>query len=345
MDADVLVHELHDHVLDPAILRQQWHVDAPWQSSGLLEAPTIQLGQLIYRQAMQREAQLYGLRPARRRIDGFNLAWLSNRPSSRHRGTIVMLHGISSEKSHWLRFARYLTRDYRLILLDLPAHGQTGYEEGRDYSTLAQAKRILQLMDVLHIQQAHLVGNSMGGFIAQRLALIAPLRVASLALFDAAGLQARHNSALEQSLRSEHNPFIVHSLAEFNTLMAMAAKKWPWIPSQVRLMLAKQYHERSARWFDVFTQVMLEIYPSSWVEAEISRLKMPTLVLWGELDALLDIDMLHHYSELLPHAQIVSMPNTGHMPMIERPARTAHHYSEFLKNNFSLKRLAHRTPL
>lgn len=342
MDAERLIHELHEHNLDPAVLREQWHIDAPWQSSGSLEAPTIQLGKLLYRQAMQREGQLYGLRLRRTVIDGFKVAWLTNKPHKKQRGTILLLHGLSAEKSHWLRFARYFVKDYRVVLLDLPAHGQTGYQAGRDYSTLAQANRVLSLLDHLQIEQVHIAGNSMGGFIAQRLALIAPLRVLSLGLFDAAGLPVRNNSALEQSIRTGRNPFILHSLAEFDAFMALAAYKLPWMPSQVRVMLAKQYHERRERWFDVFTQIMAEVYPDSWLQAQIQRIKIPTLVLWGEQDGLLDVDMLDHYAELMPHAQTVRMHRTGHLPMMERPAVSARHYAEFLKNSFSLKRLANR---
>ena len=83
MDAESLIHELHEHNLDPAVLRAQWHIDAPWQSSGALEVPTIQLGKLLYRQAMQREAQLYGLRLRRTLIDDFKVAWLTNKPHKR----------------------------------------------------------------------------------------------------------------------------------------------------------------------------------------------------------------------------------------------------------------------
>lgn len=345
MDAEILIHELHEHPLDPKVLREQWRVDAPWQSSGSLEQPTIQLGKLLYKQALQREGQLYGLRLRRTLIDGFKMAWLINQPHRRHRGTILLCHGLSSEKTHWLRFARYFVRDYRVVIVDFAGHGQTGYQPGRDYSTLAQAKRLVDLLDYLDIDQVHVVGNSMGGLIAQRFALIAPLRVKSLGLFDAAGLQARHNSALEQSLRIGHNPFIIHSLEEFSIFMKLAAYRLPWVPSQVRLMLAKQYHERRERWFDIFIQVMSEVYPNSWVEQQIHQVKIPTLVLWGEEDALLEIDMLDHYAELLPHAKIVRMSQTGHLPMLERPACSAKHYSEFLKNSFSIKRLAHRPPI
>ncbi|MEC7118448.1 MAG: alpha/beta hydrolase [Pseudomonadota bacterium] len=340
---EVLVEALHQRILDEDVLRKLWHMDAPWQSSGRMEAATVKLGKLLYRQAMTREAQLYGLRLRRTLIDGFRMAWLTNHSSKKQRGTLLLLHGLSAEKAHWLRFARYFVKDYRVLIVDLPAHGQTGYQAGRDYSTQAQAERILALLDYLNIDQAHVVGNSMGGFIAQRLACLAPKRVASLALFDAAGLPARSHSALETALRTERNPFLLHSLAEFDAFMGLAAYKLPWMPSQVRVMMARQYYERRERWFDIFMHMLREIYPHSWLMEQIGQIKMPTMVLWGEKDGLLDVDMLAHYEELLPHAQIVKLPNTGHLPMMERPARSARYYSEFLKNNFSLKRLAVRS--
>ncbi|MEY2864446.1 MAG: lipase [Pseudomonadota bacterium] len=328
---DPLVQQLHERPIEEQVLRQRWHLDAPWQSSGVLEPLTIVVGKLMYRQAMQHEGRLYGLKTYRTKIDGFQMYWLANAKPKKSRGTLLLLHGLSAEKAHWLRFARYFVKDYQVIIPDLPAHGQTGYQEGGDYSTARQAQRLLMLMDHLKIDRVHVVGNSMGGFIAARLACVAHQRLASLGLMDAAGLQARTNSVLEAALETGRNPFILHSLAEFDQFMSMAAVKLQWMPRQVRVMLAKQYSDRRERLFELFRQMQNEIYPDSWVENDIVRVKLPTLVLWGEQDRLLDVDMLAHFGELIPHAVTVKMAQTGHMPMMERPARTARHYRAFLK--------------
>lgn len=327
---DPLVEQLHERFIDEKALRERWHLDAAWESTGLFERVTIAVGRVLYNQAMHHESRLYGFAVHRHRIDGFNLNWYSNKASKKHRGTLLLLHGLSAEKAHWLRFARYFAKDYHVIIPDFPAHGQTGYKAGQDYGTAAQTRRLLMLLEHLNIYKVHVVGNSMGGFIAARLATVAPERVASLALFDAAGLQARTNSVLEQALETGRNPFILHSLPEFDQLMQKAAVKLPWMPAQVRVMLAKQYYDRRERWFDVFRHLQHEIYPECWLERDIQRISMPTLVLWGEKDGLLDIDMLDHFAELIPHAKTVKMPYTGHMPMMERPARTARHYKGFL---------------
>jgi abhydrolase domain-containing protein 6 len=328
---DALVQQLHERWIDEQALRERWHLDAAWEPSGRFEAWTLAAGRVLYQQAMHHESRLYGFRVYRHRIEGFNVSWYANQPGKKHRGTLLLLHGLSAEKAHWLRFARYFVSDYQVIIPDLPAHGQTGYQAGQDYGTAAQARRLLALLAHIGIDRVHVMGNSMGGFIAARLAVVAPERVASLALFDAAGLQARTNSALEHALETGRNPFILHSVAEFDQLMAKAAVRPPWMPAPVRVMLARQYYERRERWFDVFWHLQNEIYPECWLARDIQRMTLPTLVLWGEQDGLLDVDMLDHFAELIPHAQTVRMPRTGHMPMMERPGRSAAIVRAFLR--------------
>ncbi len=328
---NALVNQLFEQPIDPNELRKRWNMDAPWQSTGVLEPLNIITGKLMYRQAMYRESRFYGFKLKHHYIDGFNMHWLCNEKPKKSRGTLLLLHGLSAEKAHWIRFARYFIKDYHIIIPDLAAHGQTGYQPDANYGTHAQASRIIELLDHLQLDQVHVLGNSMGGFVCARLATSWPERIASLGLMDAAGLQARTYSSLVESIESGCNPFLLHSLAEFDHLMALAAYKQQWMPSQVRLMLAKQYSDRRERLFNVFLQVQNEIYPHDWVSQELPSINMATLVLWGELDKLLDIDMLAHFKELIPHAKTVSMPKTGHMPMMERPLASARHYREFLK--------------
>jgi abhydrolase domain-containing protein 6 len=328
-----LAKQLFEVPIAPDALRARWKVDAPWKSTGSLEALNITIGKLMYRNALHREGQLYGFKLRRHQIDGFNMHWLCNAKPKKSRGTLLLLHGLSAEKSHWIRFARYFVKDYHIIIPDLAAHGQTGYRPHADYGTHAQAQRVVELLDHLKIDKVHVCGNSMGGFIAARLAAGWPERLDSLCLMDAAGLQARTYSVLVESIESGRHPFLLHSLPEFENLMSLSAYKYQWLPPQVKLMLAKQYSDRRERLFDLFLQLQNEIYPKDWMSEEMSKLNMPTLVMWGELDKLLDLDMMHHFQELIPHAKTVTMKLTGHMPMLERPLQTARHYRKFLKHS------------
>ena len=326
-----LVKKLYQETLDPNELRERWKINEPWISTGPLESLNVTIGKLMYRKALHREAQLYGFKLKSHHIDGFNMHWLCNAKPKKSRGTLLLIHGLSAEKYHWIRFARYFVKDYHIIIPDLGGHGQTGYQPDADYSTRAQAQRLIDLLDYLKIDKVHVTGNSMGGFVGARLTADWPERISSLCLMDAAGLQSRTYSVLVESIESGRNPFLLHSLAEFEHLMALSAHRYQWLPSQVKIMLAKQYSDRRERLFNIFLQVQNEIYPRDWISEEMPKLKIPTLVLWGELDKLLDVDMLKHFKELIPHAKTVTMKLTGHMPMLERPLQTARHYRSFLK--------------
>ncbi|MGB1581444.1 MAG: alpha/beta fold hydrolase, partial [Nevskiales bacterium] len=66
------------------------------------------------------------------------------------------------------------------------------------------------------------------------------------------------------------------------------------------------------------------------LEQQLAEIKTPTLILWGRYDRLLDVSAVDVMRPLLPQAEVVIMEDTGHVPMIERPALTAQHYMAFI---------------
>jgi abhydrolase domain-containing protein 6 len=66
------------------------------------------------------------------------------------------------------------------------------------------------------------------------------------------------------------------------------------------------------------------------LEPLLGDIRQPVLVIWGEYDRVLDVSSVDVMQPLLPHANFIVMPNTGHLPMIERPTQTATYYLEFL---------------
>lgn len=321
---------LNQPIIDVKELYQQWGVSTPWRSTGRFEPLQIFAGKLLYRQTLYNESRFYGFKLHHHQIDGFQVHWLSNKKNKKSKGSILLIHGLSADKSHWVRFARYLAKDYHVIIPDLPAHGQTGYLSNADYSVERQARRMIELLDHLGINQVHVLGNSMGGFISIFMAHKWSHRIASLGLLNSAGLKPRTHSVLEAAFHGAKNPFIVNSVSEFNELLSLAASKQQWMPYSVRLMLAKQLADRRERLFKLSLQVMQEITEFNCAEKSKDAFKMSTLVIWGEEDKLLDVDMLEHFVEIIPHAHSVKLPNTGHMPMLECPKIAAKHYKRFI---------------
>jgi abhydrolase domain-containing protein 6 len=92
------------------------------------------------------------------------VVYLDNKKGTyKSKETLILLHGLGADKDTWLQFARYLTRKYRIIIPDLPGHGQSVQDFSIEYSVEAQAQCVCELLETLGIKRVHIVGNSMGG--------------------------------------------------------------------------------------------------------------------------------------------------------------------------------------
>ena len=135
----------------------------------------------------------------------------------RGQGTpLVMLMGTGSTMAEWdPALLRLLARHRRLILFDYPGIGMSGPWHGRSFDSLANATA--GLMDAIHLSKADVLGWSMGGFVAQRLAIDHPLRVSHLILAgtNPGGSHTVLGTARAQRIDSEPNPSeadILHEL-------------------------------------------------------------------------------------------------------------------------------------
>ena len=95
---------------------------------------------------------------------------------------VILIHGLFGNVDNLKNLAFALDKQFQVIRVDVPNHGLSEHWTSMDYPTLAQA--MIDLMDELHIDQAHIVGHSMGGKIAMAIALLYPERVTSLVVAD-----------------------------------------------------------------------------------------------------------------------------------------------------------------
>ena len=101
---------------------------------------------------------------------------------------VVLLHGSPGDHRDFTKLAPALARRYRVITPDLPGFGHSSHALP-DYSNRAHAHYVLEMLDQLHVRQAHFVGFSMGGGVALQIADIAPDRVRSLTMLSGIGVQ------------------------------------------------------------------------------------------------------------------------------------------------------------
>jgi esterase len=104
--------------------------------------------------------------------------------------TLCMLHGLFGSASNWMGIVKYLQDDFHIIAPDMRNHGRSPHAEGMDYSYMAGD--LLELFDHLDIDEANLLGHSMGGKVAMWLALQHPERVVKLVVADIAPVAYSH---------------------------------------------------------------------------------------------------------------------------------------------------------
>ncbi|KAA1421654.1 alpha/beta hydrolase [Nocardioides humilatus] len=285
------------------------------------------VGALTYRLTVGVETRLDGLHTEHAEVDGLEMAYYEGGPVAAP--TIVMLHGYSADRDVWARFAAELVDDYHVVIPDLAGHGDTPFVEGADYSAPAQADRVAGLLDVLDIDRTHIIGNSMGGFVAASFARAYPTRMLSLGLSDAAGVIAPEPSAMDILMeRDGQNPFLLEDPDQFDDFYAMTMAKPPWVPGFVKDAMAQDYVDREPELAEIFEG----FHHRDLLDEHLDEITAPAYVMWGEEDQLVDPSAADVWVDGLPDATLVTYPGIGHMPMLEIPEESAADYAAFLED-------------
>lgn len=241
---------------------------------------------------------------------------------------IVLVHGFGADKDNFNRVARYLTRSYRVLIPDLPGFGEASRDAGASYAIGDQVGNLRAFLQQLGIERAHLGGHSMGGFVVAEYAARYPAAVASLWLLDAGGTAAAFNNPLfRHYLATGEMPLILQSPADIDAVLRACTVRRPLIPGSVLRLLG----ERGAADFALHTRIMQQITQAPFLEARLTAIGTPALIVWGEQDAVLDPSGAAALKAIMPNSEVVMMPGIGHLPMLEAPRKSAQTYLAFLR--------------
>ena len=250
---------------------------------------------------------------------------------------IVMLHGLGGTKVSMLPLVPDLAPRYRIIVPDLPGHGESEKVPRTDYTPRFYARHIRRLMDVLDVPDAVVVGNSLGGRIALELAVRSPDRVTGLVLLAAAvpGFRARYVLGFTRVIPSEWGGLPFPSRERW---MQMAIRRLFADPTQLPEdgfaaaadEFIRVYQSPVARmaFFDSLRHVLMEQPRPFW--ARMAKVRVPALVVWGEEDRLVPIRLGLKLAEVLPRSELLVLPGVGHVPQFEAQAETQRAVEAFL---------------
>jgi pimeloyl-ACP methyl ester carboxylesterase len=217
---------------------------------------------------------------------------------------VLLLHGGAGPLSvvAWAKlFAR--TRPVRVITPVHPGFNGTPRPEALD-SIRGLARVYSALVDTLGLDGLAVIGNSIGGWIAAELALVAHARIGSLVLVDAVGIEVPDHPVAD---------IFLLSLNELSRLSYHDPVRFRIDPSK---FTAEQKAMRGAN------MAALKQYGGSMdptLRARLSGIAVPTLVLWGESDRVADPEYGRAYAAAITGAVFRLLDGTGHVPQIETP--------------------------
>ena len=247
---------------------------------------------------------------------------------------VVFVHGLSGQWQNWLENIPRVAQERRVLALDLPGFGRSEMPR-EEISVSGYARCVEALCEHAGVGRVALVGNSLGGFIAADTTIQFPRRVERLVLVSAAGLTGPN--VYRQSALT-----VGRIAAALTSVTAARHREMAKRPRSRHLALALVARHPSRLAADVAWEAMMKgAGKPAFMDAmrasleydfrdRLPEISCPTLIVWGEDDAVLPARDAREFEQLIPGSRRVMMQDTGHIPMVERPSTFNDLLLEFL---------------
>jgi pimeloyl-ACP methyl ester carboxylesterase len=248
---------------------------------------------------------------------------------------VICLHGLGGTKASFLPTLAALAESYRVFAADLPGFGESDKPIAAPYDAPYFARSVLDLMDALEIERAHLVGNSMGGRIAIEAGLMEPDRVGGIVLLSPALAWLRDRpwrwllqlplprlGLIQPTPRWAAEPILRR---------IVPGAENGWAAAGVDEFLRSYLTPRGrAAFYEAARNIYLdEPHGEDGFWTRLNGLSPHTMFIWGRQDSLVPIGFRKHVERELPAATHVEL-DCGHVPQLERPRETHTAIREFL---------------
>jgi pimeloyl-ACP methyl ester carboxylesterase len=238
---------------------------------------------------------------------------------------LILVHGFLVSGRAFSRVLPALSERFRCIVPDLPGFGESEKPADYDYTREGFADTLLDLMAGLDAPRAHLCGHSMGGAIAMTLAAAHPERVDRLAVINSVSYPFKPPFTGRLVQTPGIGPFVFKTV--YNKLIFRDYfKKSVYAPGFkideadldyfYRCFNRPEAREAAYRALGAATD-LTSLVP------KLTRVKAPTLILWGELDPMFPVALAQRLSRDILGSELHTLPGCGHAPCEEQPERTA----------------------
>ncbi|MFH1183788.1 MAG: alpha/beta hydrolase [Chloroflexota bacterium] len=242
-------------------------------------------------------------------IDGMSIAF-----TRRGQGApLILIHGYPLDRTIWSKVAELLEDEFDLIIPDLRGFGASDVMEA-DRSIIGYASDLAGLMERLKVRKAHIVGHSMGGYVALAFAREFARKTAGLGLIAS---QVVADSAERKAARQATARQIIED-GIGDVVDGMAPKLSPdaEVQALVRGVIAQQRPLGLA--------VALDAMAGRPDSTDVLRsFKLPMVIVHGDADELIPVERGREMKSLQPYAKYLELPGAGHLPMLENPVAVA----------------------
>lgn len=251
---------------------------------------------------------------------------------------VILIHGIGAYVESWLPSIEALAGQHRVCALDILGHGRTDKPADASYGTADLARFVRDFMEALGIERAHVVGHSLGGAIATRLALMYPSAVEKLVLVASAGfgkevcmelrlctiravgeaLTRPGRSASEQTLKMcvYDQTLVTDESIDFDLGMAS-------LPG------AQQSFLKTLRGCGGFLTGQSKTMRGPNLDG-LGSIDAPVLVVWGRQDKVIPVEHAEVIAAAGKDVRVEVFDGCGHTPMLEQPEAFNELLLEFL---------------
>lgn len=285
---------------------------------------------LTLQQLMQEERQWAGLSTKKITVDG--ITWTYSEGGAVTKPPILLLHGMMGTRDNWNRVASFLTADYHVIIPDLPLHGETDVPVDYDPQPANIVESLGSFTRQLNLNNIHVAGHSFGGSVAAYFSSKYFYNVQSTFLLNAAGV---YDSATTKFLTHPDSidNMVIRKKGDFMRVLPYVMHKPPFIPKTILteqeayMISLRTKHERLVK----RTIELAKLYKPGGYKLVLRAIEAPTLVMWGDKDRLINVEVADELAEHLKHEEpVVILKGIGHTPLLEADQLVAAYYLPFL---------------
>jgi pimeloyl-ACP methyl ester carboxylesterase len=262
--------------------------------------------------------------------DGETLAYIDTGPRSGP--PVVLIHGYTDSARDWVPLMPYLSKQFRLILVDIRGHGRSSKPECC-YTRLDFAYDVKLLLDSLGIQRADIVGHSLGSIIAQTFAEFWPGKSRRVVLIASTGGRPPGMAPPSFDFAAEIRKLKEPIEPDSPFMIAWWDSPTPVDPDFIRRQRKDAAGIPLRVWLAVLDQGLPNDNLYGDLQSTLPKLKAPTLLIWGSKDPIMEEPMRETLTKALPSARVKVFDGLGHNPFWEDPQGVAAVVNGFLESD------------